>query len=67
MAFPKLALALVLAFAVLAQSACSQVGYNPYVQNNGHRPIGKILEADGPEAANDGLSTLDGRFENAYN
>ncbi len=57
----------VLMAAVLATLGCSDVGYNPYIQNNGHRPIGKALEADGPEAANNALSTFDALFENAYN
>jgi len=59
--------ALILATAALGLFGCSDVGYNPYVQNDGHRPIGKALEAAGPEAANDGLSHLDARLENACN
>jgi hypothetical protein len=59
--------ALVFSAASLTQLGCSDVSYNPYVQNDGRRPIGKTLEADGPDAANDALSTLDARFENAYN
>ncbi|MGB9623807.1 MAG: hypothetical protein ACPMAQ_03005 [Phycisphaerae bacterium] len=57
--------AMILATAALGLFGCSDVGYNPYVQNDGHRPIGKALEAVGPEAANDGLSDLDARLENA--
>jgi hypothetical protein len=60
-------LALVLAAAALPLLGCSDVGYNPYIQNGGHRPIGKELEAIGPEAANDALSNLDAWFENTYN
>lgn len=59
--------AMLLATAALGLFGCGDVGYNPYVQNDGHRPIGKALEAVGPEAANDGLSDLDAWFENTYN
>ncbi len=47
-------------------SGCSDVGYNPYVQNDGKRPVGKQAE-DIMEKANDALSSADARFENAFN
>lgn len=45
---------------------CSDVGYNPYVQNGGNRPIGKTLESV-PDGGIDAVSHLDNLFENAYN
>jgi hypothetical protein len=51
--------------ALLAAVGCSDVHYNPYVPNDGHRPVGKVVE-DVPDAANDTVNDLDRRFENAY-
>ncbi len=60
-----LTLGTVVALLAAAQIGCSGVGYNPYVANDGHRPIGKSIEA-GPEAGGSAIDWLDARFENAF-
>ncbi len=47
-------------------SGCADVGYNPYVQNDGRRSIGKSIGGVA-EKANDELSEADARFENLFN
>lgn len=51
--------------AALVQFGCSDVGYNPYISNDGRRPIGKTIEAV-PDAANNAVDSFDARFENAF-
>ena len=47
-------------------SGCADVGYNPYVQNDGRRPVGKAIGGVA-EAVNDAVSEADARFENWFN
>lgn len=59
------AAAALLALAASSQIGCNETGYNPYTPNNGHRPVGKSIEAV-PNAAEDGLHYVDARFENWF-
>lgn len=55
-----------LGLAALASAAgCSDVGYNPYVQNDGHRPVGKAIE-DVQESLGNAVDAADARFENLF-
>ncbi len=56
---------LVALFFAGVHAGCGDVRYNPYVKNDGNRPIGKSIEAL-PDGAGKAVDRFDQRFENIF-